>query len=237
MRGARLAVAEFETEEDANRAEQSARAARRPYKFLKASPYASARTTAPDQSTTTTTTTTTGRGHVRSPSSTTQDRNSESLSSTHIFVGPLTRGVSKGLLMLYFRRFGHVVEVRLAPLSIPGQPRGFGVVTFETVEAANNALTFSDSHLIAEGCRIECQRVAPGSAAVNSEIPPPTESTPATRNSQQDGWGSKVQSKGHWACAACTFHNEDAVRAFQTFYFYWSVLCRLVVLSFDSLSQ
>ena len=57
-----------------------------------------------------------------------------------IYIGNLTYNISKQAIEEAFGKFGTVTDVALITDSKTGRPKGFGFITFESSEAANEAI-------------------------------------------------------------------------------------------------
>lgn len=76
-----------------------------------------------------------------------------------IFVGGLP-DLTLEEFKIYFQRFGNIKDAVLITDKNNGRPRGFGFVTFESVDAVNNVTKFYSSHYL-KGKWVECKRALP----------------------------------------------------------------------------
>ncbi|KAJ1608224.1 RNA recognition motif (RRM)-containing protein [Cryptosporidium canis] len=76
-----------------------------------------------------------------------------------IFVGGLP-DLTLEEFKIYFQRFGSIKDAVLITDKNSGRPRGFGFVTFESVDAVNNVTKFYSSHYL-KGKWVECKRALP----------------------------------------------------------------------------
>ncbi|KAK9172797.1 RNA recognition motif domain protein family protein [Cryptosporidium meleagridis] len=76
-----------------------------------------------------------------------------------IFVGGLP-DLTLEEFKIYFQRFGNIKDAVLITDKNNGRPRGFGFVTFETVDAVNNVTKFYSNHYL-KGKWVECKRALP----------------------------------------------------------------------------
>lgn len=76
-----------------------------------------------------------------------------------IFVGGLP-DLTLEEFKIYFQRFGSIKDAVLITDKNNGRPRGFGFVTFESVDAVNNVTKFYSSHYL-KGKWVECKRALP----------------------------------------------------------------------------
>lgn len=76
-----------------------------------------------------------------------------------IFVGGLP-DLTLEEFKIYFQRFGTIRDAVLITYKNNGRPRGFGFVTFESVDAVNNVTKFYSSHYL-KGKWVECKRALP----------------------------------------------------------------------------
>ena len=75
--------------------------------------------------------------------------------SNKIFVGGLAWATDDQGLMAAFESFGTVTEAKVITDRMTGRSRGFGFVTFETVEAATEALSFDGQMLDGRTIRVD----------------------------------------------------------------------------------
>ncbi|EAZ51306.1 RNA recognition motif (RRM)-containing protein [Cryptosporidium parvum Iowa II] len=76
-----------------------------------------------------------------------------------IFVGGLP-DLTLEEFKIYFQRFGNIKDAVLITDKNNGRPRGFGFVTFESVDAVNNVTKFYSNHYL-KGKWVECKRALP----------------------------------------------------------------------------
>ncbi|KAJ1609857.1 RNA recognition motif (RRM)-containing protein [Cryptosporidium canis] len=76
-----------------------------------------------------------------------------------IFVGGLP-DLTLEEFKIYFQRFGIIKDAVLITDKNSGRSRGFGFVTFESVDAVNNVTKFYNSHYL-KGKWVECKRALP----------------------------------------------------------------------------
>ncbi|OII75574.1 RNA recognition motif-containing protein [Cryptosporidium ubiquitum] len=76
-----------------------------------------------------------------------------------IFVGGLP-DLTLEEFKIYFQRFGNIKDAVLITDKNNGRPRGFGFVTFESVDAVNNVTKYYSSHYL-KGKWVECKRALP----------------------------------------------------------------------------
>jgi len=72
-----------------------------------------------------------------------------------IFVGGLAWATDDAGLKAAFESFGDVTEAKVITDRMTGRSRGFGFVTFETAEAAAEALTFDGQMLDGRTVRVD----------------------------------------------------------------------------------
>ncbi len=75
--------------------------------------------------------------------------------SNKIFVGGLAWATDDHGLKAAFESFGTVTEAKVITDRMTGRSRGFGFVTFETAEAATEALTFDGQMLDGRTVRVD----------------------------------------------------------------------------------
>ena len=75
-----------------------------------------------------------------------------------IFVGGLPSSVTSEGLISHFSAYGEVVDATIMNDKITGRPRGFGFVTFRTVEAVDALM--QEQHVL-DGKQVECKRAVP----------------------------------------------------------------------------
>ncbi len=75
--------------------------------------------------------------------------------SNKIFVGGLAWATDDHGLKAAFESFGAVTEAKVITDRMTGRSRGFGFVTFETAEAASEALTFDGQMLDGRTVRVD----------------------------------------------------------------------------------
>lgn len=75
--------------------------------------------------------------------------------SNKIFVGGLAWATDDHGLKAAFESFGTVTEAKVITDRMTGRSRGFGFVTFETAEAASEALTFDGQMLDGRTVRVD----------------------------------------------------------------------------------
>ncbi len=75
--------------------------------------------------------------------------------SNKIFVGGLSWDTDDTSLKNAFAAFGTVAEAKVITDRMTGRSRGFGFVTFETAEAATEAITFDGQMLDGRTVRVD----------------------------------------------------------------------------------
>jgi RNA-binding protein Musashi len=75
-----------------------------------------------------------------------------------IFIGGLSPSVTAEGLIAHFSAYGEVVDATIMNDKITGRPRGFGFVTFRTVDAVDALM--EESHVL-DGKQVECKRAVP----------------------------------------------------------------------------
>jgi RNA recognition motif-containing protein len=75
--------------------------------------------------------------------------------SNKIFVGGLAWATDDHGLKAAFESFGNVVEAKVIADRMTGRSRGFGFVTFDTAEAATEALSFDGQMLDGRTVRVD----------------------------------------------------------------------------------
>lgn len=97
-----------------------------------------------------------------------------------IFVGGLDRSVDEGVVRNFFQQFGPVVEVLVMRDPHNHQSRGFGFITFQRDDSANQVLQNRYHDML--GKRVEVKSAVP-----RGQAPPPQRGPP--RSSQGYGYG------------------------------------------------
>lgn len=80
-------------------------------------------------------------------------------STSKIFVGGLP-DLTLEEFKTYFYRFGHIKDAVLITDKQNGRPRGFGFVTFESVDAVNKVTKHYNNHYL-KGKWVECKKALP----------------------------------------------------------------------------
>ena len=75
--------------------------------------------------------------------------------SNKIFVGGLAWATDDHGLKAAFESFGNVTEAKVIADRMTGRSRGFGFVTFDTAEAATEALSFDGQMLDGRTVRVD----------------------------------------------------------------------------------
>jgi RNA recognition motif-containing protein len=78
--------------------------------------------------------------------------------SAKIFVGGLPSSVTSEGLISHFSAYGEVVDATIMNDKVTGRPRGFGFVTFRTIEAVDALM--QEQHVL-DGKQVECKRAVP----------------------------------------------------------------------------
>jgi len=81
-----------------------------------------------------------------------------------LFIGGLSPDTQQSEFQEYFAQFGSVQDAIIMMDNNTGRPRGFGFVTFDTVEAAEKVMA-AGSHIITNK-QVECKRAVPKSQSI-----------------------------------------------------------------------
>ena len=72
-----------------------------------------------------------------------------------IYIANLSFKLSEEDLKKHFSQFGHIEDVRIPTDRDTGKPRGFAFVTFDSNEAASNALSLNGKELDGRTLRVD----------------------------------------------------------------------------------
>lgn len=80
-----------------------------------------------------------------------------SLQQRKIFVGGLPHNLAIDIFRTYFEQFGKLDDCLILQDKRTNKPRGFGFVTYNSVEVADKVMELKDKHII-QGKWVECKR-------------------------------------------------------------------------------
>lgn len=101
--------------------------------------------------------------------------------SRKIFVGGLLPEITTSELTAYFSQYGHIEDSIVMKDRASGKARGFGFVTFEKEESAENVMKNYENHFL-RGKWIECKRaVAKDKMNLDSGLNESVQSSPGPR--------------------------------------------------------
>ncbi|XP_038898856.1 RNA-binding protein 1-like [Benincasa hispida] len=92
-------------------------------------------------------------------STTRMENNNDQCRGRKIFVGGLSAELTEDEFKNYFEKFGKITDVVVMHDSVTNRPRGFGFITFESVESVDSVLQ-SNFHEL-NGRRVEVKRAIP----------------------------------------------------------------------------
>lgn len=87
------------------------------------------------------------------------ENNNDQSRGRKIFVGGLSAELTEDEFKAYFEKFGRIIDVVVMHDSLTNRPRGFGFITFDSVESVDSVLQ-SNFHEL-NGRRVEVKRAVP----------------------------------------------------------------------------
>ncbi|XP_022136959.1 RNA-binding protein 1-like [Momordica charantia] len=102
-------------------------------------------------------------------SSNRMESNNDQSRGKKIFVGGLPSDLTENEFKSYFEKFGQITDVVVMQDSVTNRPRGFGFITFDSVESVNYVLQNNFHEL--NGRRVEVKRAVPKNRNCNSSNP------------------------------------------------------------------